>query len=92
MASVRNVQFQERAEVVLRGVEQIPGRDLQEQEGGRQRDQAQAGRLRQARTLRNNGKSRTKILIAFDWTTNLPIGDIGRLELFSDLAVGPNEN
>ena len=79
MASVRNVQFQERAEVVVRGVEQISGRDLQEQEGGRQRDQAQAGRLRQARTLRNNGKSRTMILIDFDWTTIMPIGGIGRL-------------
>ena len=71
--------FQKRAEVVVCRVEQVPRRDLQEQEGGRQRDQAQAGRLRQARTLWNNGKSRTMILIDFGWTTIIPIGGIGRL-------------
>ena len=37
-------------------MEQVPRRDLQEQEGGRERHQAQARRLWQARNVRNDGK------------------------------------
>ena len=48
--------FQKRAEVVICWVEQVPRRDLQEQEGGRERHQAQARRLWQARNVRNDGK------------------------------------